>query len=74
MDVLNRSASGGSAEVAAGPGSANGTAEDADPAQLPLAPSLELGTGGLTGLGDPAPAEAPSVSDTADARPLGDDA
>jgi regulator of protease activity HflC (stomatin/prohibitin superfamily) len=54
MDVLNRSAAGGSTEVAARAASTNGAAEGTDPAQLPPAPSLELGAGGVTGLGEPA--------------------
>jgi regulator of protease activity HflC (stomatin/prohibitin superfamily) len=57
MEVINRSAGTG-AEVPRG-ASANGAV---DPEQLPLAPSLELGAGGLTGLGDPAPAAEPEAA------------
>ncbi len=52
MGVINRSA--GASADAPSVASANGAV---DPGQLPLAPSLELGAGGLTGLGDPAPGE-----------------
>lgn len=71
MDVLGRAGAAGVAggvqhggasaggEANAGAlagGEANGGALEVDPAQLPLAPALELGAGGLTGLGDsPAP-------------------
>jgi regulator of protease activity HflC (stomatin/prohibitin superfamily) len=66
MDVMGqagataRSASGGAASggeaFAGGKATANGAVPEVDPAQLPLAPALELGAGGLTGLGDfPAP-------------------
>ena len=59
MEVLTR-AGGTGAEAAvgsAGPAvSGNGEAGEVDPAQLPLAPSLELGAGGLTGLGGETPA------------------
>ena len=66
MDMLNRSAGTG-AEGAESSGSANGEAAEVDPGQLPLAPSLELGAGGLTGLGEPAPSEVPSASEPVDA-------
>jgi regulator of protease activity HflC (stomatin/prohibitin superfamily) len=61
MDVLNRSANTGAES-----GAANGEAAEADPAQLPLAPSLELGDGGLTGLGETA-ADGPAAPDPVDA-------
>ncbi len=66
MDVLNRSASAGTAEVAADAGATNGTAEEVDPKQLPLAPSLALGAGGITGL-DPVAKPADAAAEPADA-------
>src|SRR5579875_898009 len=47
MEVLGRSSANGEASAAE-------EAAEADPAQLPVAPSLELGESGLTGLGEPA--------------------
>ena len=63
MDVLGRAggaavAPGANAAADAGAGpSANGAAADVDPAQLPLAPALELGAGGLAMADDLQPAE-----------------
>jgi regulator of protease activity HflC (stomatin/prohibitin superfamily) len=67
MEIMNRSASGGAVEAAAGAGSTNGAAEEVDPGQLPLAPSLEIGAGGVTGLGEPAAAE-PATTEPAPAE------
>jgi regulator of protease activity HflC (stomatin/prohibitin superfamily) len=54
MDVLNRSAAGG-AETSPNGGAAGetGAVDPVDPGQLPLAPSLELGIGSVSGIGVP---------------------
>ena len=70
MEVMNRSS--GTSVDAPSEAPANG---EVDPEQLPLAPSLELGAGGVTGLGDPTPLSEPAeASDPAEAGHHDDDA